>query len=94
MDDVYCDGSEDEVAKCRFNGWGISDCGSSEAAGVICLHDEEAKSALSTISRESLPKSRIKDTYPRGTALRLSGGRVYSEGRIEIKLDDAGKPED
>ncbi|KYM87355.1 Lysyl oxidase like protein 3 [Atta colombica] len=59
MDNVYCDGSEIELAKCRFDGWGISDCGSNEAAGVICSH---------------------------GTALRLSGGRIHSEGRVEIKL--------
>lgn len=94
MDNVYCDGSEDELAKCRFDGWGISDCGSNEAAGVICSHDKETKTASSSsssTSQEKPPKSKIKDTYQQGTALRLSGGRVHFEGRIEIKLNNAGK---
>lgn len=90
MDNVYCDGSEDELAKCRFDSWGVSDCGSNEAAGVVCSHDEEARMNL-VLTKKKPPKSRIKDAHSRGTALRLSGGRVRSEGRIEIKLGDAGK---
>lgn len=95
MDNVYCDGSEVELAKCRFDGWGISDCGSNEAAGVICSRDEETRTSSPPIPQE---KARIKDTYLQGTALRLSGGRVHSEGRVEIKLGSAGSkiiyPED
>lgn len=87
MDNVYCDGSEDEITKCRFDGWGVSDCGSNEAAGVICLHDE--KTEASPIPQE-LPKAKIKDTYEQGIALRLSGGRVHSEGQVEIKLGNEG----
>ncbi|XP_032675495.1 lysyl oxidase homolog 3A-like [Odontomachus brunneus] len=86
MDNVYCDGTEDELAKCRFDSWGVSDCDSNEAAGVVCVHDEEAKT---TSNPQKPPKSKIKDTHLRGTALRLSGGRVLSEGRIEVKLGDA-----
>lgn len=97
MDNIYCDGSEVELAKCRFDGWGISDCGSNEAAGVICSRDEETRTSP-PIPQEKPPKARIKDTYLRGTALRLSGGRVHSEGRVEIKLGNAGSeiiyPED
>lgn len=36
MDNLYCDGNEDELNFCRFEGWGLSDCEASEAAGVIC----------------------------------------------------------
>lgn len=91
MDNVYCDGTENELAKCRFDGWGISDCGSNEAAGVICMHDEETKASLLPVQLEKLPpKVRIKETYQQGTALRLSGGRIHSEGRVEIKLGNAG----
>lgn len=90
MDNVYCDGTEIELAKCRFDGWGISDCGSNEAAGVICSRDEETGASSSPIPQEKPPKARIKDTYLQGTALRLSGGRVHSEGRVEIKLGNAG----
>jgi len=90
MDNVYCDGTEDELARCRFDGWGVSDCGSNEAAGVICTYDEEV-TASSALPQERPPKIRIKDTYRQGTALRLSGGRVRSEGQVEIKLGNAGK---
>lgn len=90
MDNVYCDGTEVELAKCRFDGWGISDCGSNEAAGVICARDEETRTSSLPIPQEKPPKARIKDTYLQGTALRLSGGRVHSEGRVEIKLGSAG----
>lgn len=38
MDNLYCDGSEEEITKCRFDGWGQSDCDATEAAGVICQH--------------------------------------------------------
>jgi len=88
MDNIYCDGSEIELAKCRFDGWGISDCGSNEAAGVICSRDEETRASTPILQEK--PKTRIKDTYQQGTALRLSGGRVHSEGRVEIKLGNAG----
>lgn len=40
MDNIYCDGNEDELTSCRFEGWGFNDCDSNEAAGVIC-HDDE-----------------------------------------------------
>lgn len=89
MDNVYCDGSEDELMRCRFDGWGISDCGSNEAAGVICSYDKESK--LSFSLQEKSLKSKIKDIHKQGIALRLFGGRVYSEGRVEIKLGNTGK---
>lgn len=90
MDNVYCDGSETELTKCRFDGWGISDCGSNEAAGVICSREEETRASSLPVPQENPPKAKIKNTYLQGTALRLSGGRVHSEGRVEIKLGSAG----
>lgn len=36
MDNLYCNGNEDELTMCRFDGWGQSDCDTTEAAGVIC----------------------------------------------------------
>ncbi|KAL0114215.1 hypothetical protein PUN28_011492 [Cardiocondyla obscurior] len=86
MDNVYCDGSEAELAECRFDGWGISDCGGNEAAGVICSHDGTTRASP---PQEKPPRARIKDTHRQGTALRLSGGRVRTEGRVEIKLGGA-----
>jgi len=89
MDNVYCDGTEDELARCRFDGWAVSDCDSNEAAGVICTYDEEV--TASSVPQERSPKVRIKDTYRQGMALRLSGGRVRSEGQVEVKLGNAGR---
>lgn len=41
MDNIYCDGFEDDLTRCRFDGWGQSDCKSTEAAGVICQEEPE-----------------------------------------------------
>lgn len=40
MDNLYCDGSEDDLTTCRFDGWGQNDCDSEEAAGVVCQQIE------------------------------------------------------
>lgn len=40
MDNVYCEGSENEITSCRFDGWGHNDCDFTEAAGVICQENE------------------------------------------------------
>ncbi|XP_054001220.1 lysyl oxidase homolog 3-like isoform X2 [Hylaeus anthracinus] len=92
MDNVYCDGSEEELSKCRFDGWGATDCESSEAAGVICAHgeqDEEGETATRTKPRRKPQKSRINDIHQQGVAIRLVGGRVHSEGRVEVKLGNS-----
>ncbi|CAG9760152.1 unnamed protein product [Ceutorhynchus assimilis] len=77
MDNVFCDGSERELSNCRFDGWGKSDCSDSEAAGVICLQVVE-----NSTNKEH--KTHIKKTTI-NTAIRLTGGRIPTEGRVEIQ---------
>ncbi|XP_017889391.1 lysyl oxidase homolog 2B isoform X1 [Ceratina calcarata] len=92
MDNVYCDGSEEELFKCRFDGWGRSDCESSEAAGVICARDQQDRRDRGAIRDEvkaKPEKQRIKDIHRQGVAIRLAGGRVHSEGRLEVKLGNS-----
>lgn len=88
MDNIYCDGTEDTLATCRFDGWGQSNCKGSEAAGVVCMHEEETTTPIPAIAR---PKLKIKDVHRQGMAIRLAGGRIPSEGRVEVKLGNSGE---
>ncbi|XP_071506654.1 scavenger receptor cysteine-rich domain-containing group B protein-like [Diadema antillarum] len=41
LDDVDCDGDEEELSECDSDGWGNNNCHHGEDAGVICRHDAE-----------------------------------------------------
>lgn len=87
MDNIYCDGSELELSKCRFDGWGQSDCEPSEAAGVMWKTNE---TALSSNNLEPiLATKKLHPKFRLGTKskmlIRLTGGRTHEEGRVEVR---------
>nr|CAI5867456.1 unnamed protein product [Callosobruchus analis] len=83
MDNIYCDGAEEEISTCRFDGWGQSDCNSEEAAGVICAEPEEALTKPEILS--SIETKYKMTRLPSDLKLRLKDGRIPTEGRVEIK---------
>lgn len=86
MDNLMCDGSETELGQCRFDGWAHNDCDSSEAAGVVCKQPASAAKPIPiSHPKKSPPKKRHLHKH-RTVRFRLAGGRVPTEGRVEVKL--------
>lgn len=86
MDNLYCKGKEKQLEDCRFDGWGVHDCTSGEAAGVVC---ESAEPPNSTLKAPALLKVRKLRTVSTIEVV-LRGGRNPSEGRIEVKIGKDG----
>ena len=85
MDNLYCTGKESELSACRFDGWGVSDCEDSEAAGVICYtNKQEKKQEVKVV--EKPPKFHYKSKEK--MEIRLIDGREKSEGRVEVRFGD------
>lgn len=83
MDDVVCQGDEVSLQNCIFTGWGSSDCGIDEPAGVLCLDDEVAPPSF--VKRK--PGERLHNVMDvRNVSLRIVGGRGNNEGRVEVSL--------
>ncbi|PSN40047.1 hypothetical protein C0J52_20193 [Blattella germanica] len=92
MDNLYCTGEEKNLSSCRFDGWGSNDCTSSEAAGVVCMSPEmTATEEPSTTPAPVIkkPLTRIHDATEHKMSMRLVGGRVKEEGRVEIKFGNS-----
>lgn len=85
MDNLFCTGNEKELSECRFDGWGQSDCDHSEAAGVICTVEKELpKKEVEVKVKATKYHYKSKEEMK----VRLVGGRVESEGRVEVKFGD------
>ncbi|XP_075227026.1 lysyl oxidase-like 2 isoform X1 [Lycorma delicatula] len=91
MDNLYCTGKETRLSDCRFDGWGSSDCTPSESAGVICEDPEEMlkPQATSSFQISNKKSARLQDFYREGIRIRLAGGRVHDEGRVEVRLGNS-----
>jgi len=88
MDNLYCNGKEKELSECHFDGWGISDCDHGEAAGVVCKLEASPKLTLDSPNAISHPKFHY---YAKERMeLRLVGGRVPQEGRVEVRFGGDG----
>lgn len=86
MDNLFCTGKEKELADCRFDGWGQSDCESSEAAGVVCHVEKEA--LVTKASEVKVKASKFSYKAKESMKVRLVGGRVPEEGRVEVRFGD------
>ncbi|XP_055385210.1 lysyl oxidase homolog 2B [Condylostylus longicornis] len=88
MDNVMCDGSENELIQCRFDGWGKNDCESSEAAGVICKVEKNITTPIKpTKSDSKIVPSKLRFHRHR-MDLRLTNGRTPTEGKVEVRLNN------
>ncbi|XP_067007855.2 lysyl oxidase homolog 2 [Anabrus simplex] len=91
MDNLYCSGEEARLDECRFDGWGHSDCSKDEAAGVVCKqhHTTTTEPPTTTSAVRDSPRTRIGDSTKEKMSVRLIGGRVPEEGRVEVKFGDS-----
>ncbi|KAG1690282.1 Lysyl oxidase 3 [Nymphon striatum] len=85
LDNLFCKGSETNIAKCLHDGWGLHNCRASEAAGVICKSEYRNSTEILQTRRPST-KVQIKYATSHPVQVRLSGGRSNWEGRVEVEL--------
>lgn len=82
MDDLLCDGSENELSDCRFEGWGKNDCDATEAAGIVCKRESNDVSNDVDYGRQRKKKYHLDKHFR--MEVRLTGGRNKYEGRVEV----------
>lgn len=81
MSDILCNGTENKISDCRFDGWAQNDCSPNEAAGVICDSEHFPKKNIKLDLRKKYPKLKVKQ----GMQVRIKGGRISTEGRVEVR---------
>ncbi|XP_076317546.1 lysyl oxidase homolog 2-like [Tachypleus tridentatus] len=92
MDNLFCFGHEKRLDECPFDGWGLTDCNSKEAAGVVCQERylPSVESSANYFYNQAPIQTRPRKLDPRNLLIRLAGGRSSSEGRLEVYVPDFG----
>ena len=74
----------------RFDGWGTHDCEQTEAAGVQCKANP-APTTPTPPPTTPRPKVVLESVHGADNfAVRIDGGRVPQEGRVEVKVKGLG----
>ncbi|XP_037092406.1 lysyl oxidase homolog 3B-like [Pollicipes pollicipes] len=94
MDNMYCLGNERSLSECRFDGWAQHDCMPSELAGISCrgrrLEDAKAtEKPTEAPPPPEVPKTSLWLSTRGKLKARLRGGRLPTEGRLELKVGAA-----
>lgn len=90
MDEVKCNGNETSLKECEFNGWGVSDCGTQEAVGVICkvtVMECPPGHLLCQTSEECIPVSFMCDSV-RDCGDGTDESDMHCKSKIEYRLMD------
>ncbi|XP_040576272.1 lysyl oxidase homolog 2B [Lepeophtheirus salmonis] len=80
MDNLYCYGTEKRLQDCRFNGWGDHDCERTESAGLKCTSPPPPPTTPP-------PATTARPQIKRNFKIRLNGGRIKEEGRVEVSFE-------
>merc|ERR1712111_104128 len=89
MDNMYCYGGEDTLPECRFDGRGTHDCEQTEAAGVQCKANPPPTTPVPPPTTPR-PKVGLHETHGESLSVRIAGGRVEQEGRVEVDIKGLG----
>lgn len=106
MDNLECDGGEASLSDCRFDGWGKHDCKENEGAGVVCDVPEavtqhpvpvkpskiklKVDTSVLNLLHFNLLFYRFQHKEKGNWKIRIRGGRMSQEGRVELKTHNTG----
>ncbi|XP_026109152.1 antigen WC1.1-like [Carassius auratus] len=87
MDDVDCSGSESTLKNCTSRGWGISDCGHREDAGVIC-----SENGLRLVDGSHLCSGRVEMLHTEGWGSVCDAAFDQKDAEVVCRELDCGAP--
>ncbi|CAL4123186.1 unnamed protein product, partial [Meganyctiphanes norvegica] len=90
MDNLFCNGAENNLTDCRHDGWGKHDCQTDESAGVVCKTHFSSTTTpapdpdVAAKDEPAMNLTRLDHAISGKIKVRLLGGRNTEEGRVEI----------